>query len=144
MVKLVLAAALTLGSLLIGHAQNENKTFDVVAKVTNIESNNGTVYYALYDSDESMMQRKATQSQMSSIENGVATITFSNVEVGDYSIVCYHDENDNNKMDFNEMGMPLEKYGVSNNKINPYGPPTFNDTKFEVKDTNLTFEIELF
>ena len=143
MIKLVLAAALTLGSL-IGHAQNENKTFDVVAKVTNIESNSGKVYYSLYNSDENMMQRKATQRQMSDVENGEATITFSNVEIGDYSIVCYHDKNDNNKMDFNEMGMPLEKYGVSNNKINPYGPPTFNDTKFEVKDTNLTFEIELF
>jgi len=143
MVKLVLAAALTLGSL-IGHAQNENKTIDVVAKVTNIESNNGMVYYVLYDSSESMMQRKAIQRQMSNIENGVATITFNDVVAGDYSIVCFHDKNENNKMDFDEIGMPLEKYGVSNNKINPYGPPTFNDTKFEVKDTNLTFEIELY
>ncbi|PCI10078.1 MAG: hypothetical protein COB73_04085 [Flavobacteriaceae bacterium] len=143
MVKLVVAAVLTLGSL-IGHAQNENKTFNIVAKVANIESNNGIVYYALYDSSERMMQRKATQSQMSSVENGVATVTFNDVAEGDYSIICFHDINDNKQMDFNEMGMPLERYGVSNNRINPYGPPTFSDTKFEVKDTNLTFEIELY
>lgn len=40
--------------------------------------------------------------------------------------------------------MSLEKYGVSNNATNPYGPPNFSDTKFDVIDTNLTFEIELF
>lgn len=143
MVKVVLVIAMSLGSFL-GYAQNENKTFDVVAKVSNIESNDGKMYYVLYDSAEGMMQRKAVQRHESEIENGVSTITFTDVAIGDYSIVCFHDSNDNVKMDFNEMGMPLEKYGVSNNKINPYGPPSFSDTKFDVIDTNLTFEIELF
>ncbi|MFK5879440.1 MAG: DUF2141 domain-containing protein [Flavobacteriaceae bacterium] len=143
MVKLVLAAALTLGSL-IGHSQNENRTFNLVANVNNIESNKGTMYYALYVSAESMMNREAIQRQTAKINEGASTITFKNVEVGEYSIVVYHDLNNNKQMDFNEMGMPLEKYGVSNNKINPYGPPSFSDTKFEVKDTNLTFEIELY
>jgi len=143
MVKLVLILALSLGSL-IGYSQNENKTFEVAAKVSDIESDKGKVYFVLYDSEEGMMQRKTIQRQESDIVNGMSVITFTNIKAGDYSIVCYHDVNGNNQMDFNEMGMPLEKYGVSNNKINPYGPPSFSDTKFEVKDTNLTFDIALF
>ena len=145
MVKVVLAIAISLGSLL-GFSQESttNKTFNVVANVNNIESNNGKVYFVLYDSAEGMMQRKAIQRQVSEVENGGATITFTDVEIGDYSIVCFHDKNSNSQMDFDEMGMPLEKYGVSNNAINPYGPPIFTDTKFDVIDTNLTFEIKLF
>lgn len=145
MVRVLLVIAMSLGSFL-GFSQETttNKTFDVVANVNNINSNKGTVYYALYVSAESMMNRKAIQRQVATVKDGVSTITFENVEVGVYSIVCYHDENNNKQLDFNDMGMPLEKYGVSNNAINPYGPPNFSDTKFDVIDTNLTFEIELF
>ncbi len=136
---------MSLGSLL-GFSQETtiSKTFNVVVNVNEIKSNDGTVYCALYTSAESMMKRKAAQRLTAKVAEGSSTITFKNVESGVYSIVCVHDLNNNGQMDFNDMGMPLEKYGVSNNAINPYGPPTFSDTKFEVKDTNLTFEIELF
>ena len=145
MVRIVLVLAMSLGSFL-GFSQEAetNKTFNVVANVNNINSNDGTMYYALYTSAESMMNRKAIQRQLTTVKDGASTITFTNVEVGVYSIVVYHDVNNNKQMDFNEMGMPLEKYGVSNNATNPYGPPNFSDTKFDVIDTNLTFEIELF
>ena len=145
MVRIVLVLAMSLGSFL-GFSQKAatNKTFNVVANVNNINSNDGTMYYALYTSAESMMNRKAIQRQMATVKDETSTITFTNVEVGVYSIVVFHDENNNKQMDFNDMGMPLEKYGVSNNATNPYGPPNFSDTKFDVIDTNLTFEIELF
>lgn len=145
MVRIVLVLAMSLGSFLGFSQETEtNKTFDVVANVNNINSNEGAMYYALYTSAESMMKRKAIQRQMATVKDGTSTITFSNVEEGVYSIVVYHDVNNNKEMDFNEMGMPVEKYGVSNNAINPYGPPNFSDTKFDVIDTNLTFEIELY
>ena len=38
--------------------------------------------------------------------------------------------------------MPLEDYGLSNN-IMTFGPPSFEDSKFEVIDKDLTFEIKL-
>ena len=145
MVRVVLVIALSLGSFL-GFSQEAttNKTFNVVANVSNISTNQGTVYYALYASAETMMTRNSIQLEAATVKDGASTITFKNVAPGVYSIVCHHDLNDNQQMDFDEMGMPLEKYGVSNNTINPYGPPIFTDTKFDVIDTNLTFEIELF
>jgi uncharacterized protein (DUF2141 family) len=69
--------------------------------------------------------------------------TFENVVKGEYVFGCFHDENDNQRMDFDESGMPMENYGLSNNLVY-YGPPTFDEAKFEVSDTNLTFEIKLF
>ncbi|MDA9087377.1 DUF2141 domain-containing protein, partial [Polaribacter sp.] len=75
-------------------------------------------------------------------ENGKTTITFKEVAGGEYAIVCYHDKNSNDKMDFQPNGMPLEAYGASNNVMN-FGPPKFDDAKFTVVDKNVSLEIKL-
>ena len=41
-----------------------------------------------------------------------------------------HDENKNEKLDFNDAGMPIEGYGHSNNPAKRPGPPNFDETKF--------------
>ena len=66
---------------------------------------------------------------------------FEGLEPGEYAIICLHDINENNKMDFAPSGMPLEDYGASNNVMN-FGPPTFSDSKFTVADKDLTLEIK--
>ena len=43
-------------------------------------------------------------------------------------------------MDFQPNGMPLENYGMSNNPMN-FGPPEFDQAKFEVSDKDVTLEI---
>ena len=43
-------------------------------------------------------------------------------------------------MDFQDNGMPLEDYGVSNNPMS-YGPPQFDAAKFVVADKNVTLVI---
>jgi uncharacterized protein (DUF2141 family) len=44
-----------------------------------------------------------------------------------------HDENENSKMDFNFLGMPLEGYGFSNDASGTFGPPSFEDAAFRLK-----------
>ncbi len=61
------------------------------------------------------------------------------VKPGAYAIMVLHDENENNRMDF-ENGMPQENYGMSNNPLY-YGPPNFSEAKFEVTNKNLNFDV---
>ena len=77
----------------------------------------------------------------SSIEEGLSTVTFENITEGNYSVVCFHDENSNGKMDFELNGMPKESFGASNNVMN-FGPPQFEDSKFEMKNEDVTLEIK--
>jgi len=49
---------------------------------------------------------------------------------------------DKGKVHFALNGMPLEDYGSSNN-VMAFGPPSFEESKFEVMDKDLTFEIKL-
>ena len=115
----------------------QNKT--ITATVLNISSDKGIVKFALYNKIN--FRLKPLQSEIGNIENGKTTITFKEVAGGEYAIVCYHDKNSNDKMDFQPNGMPLEAYGASNNVMN-FGPPKFDDAKFTVVDKNVSLEIK--
>ena len=115
----------------------QNKT--ITATVLNISSDEGIVKFALYN--KTNFRLKPLQSEIGNIENGKTTITFKEVVAGEYAIVCYHDKNSNDKMDFQPNGMPLEAYGASNNVMN-FGPPRFDDAKFTVVDKNVSLEIK--
>ena len=43
-------------------------------------------------------------------------------------------------MDFDANGMPIESYGMSNNKM-LMGPPNFEDAKFTVENKSLDLTI---
>ncbi|MEN8124990.1 MAG: DUF2141 domain-containing protein [Bacteroidota bacterium] len=121
---------------------NEIKeSLKVTALVKNVVSDQGTIQFAIYDSEESFKQRKPLEAKGVSINNGVAKVSFEGLNPKTYAIICYHDANGNGKMDFQENGMPLEDYGATNNVFN-YGPPQFNNAKFELIDKDLTFEIK--
>ena len=49
-----------------------------------------------------------------------------------YAVAVLHDENDNAKMDFNFLGMPLEGYGFSNDASALFGPPSFSAAAFRL------------
>ena len=86
------------------------------------------------------MKGSGLQSAERKIKNGKVAITFKNVEPGEYAIMVVHDENNNNSMDFDSNGMPAESYGMSNNPMS-FGPPQFNDAKFEITDEDLDIAI---
>ena len=117
-------------------AQN-NKTITVT--VVNATSDAGKIGYALYTKDNFM--RKPIQGKNAKIVNGKSTIVFENVPSGEYAVTCYHDKNDNNKMDFRANGMPIEDYGSSNN-VMVFAPPSFETAKFRLNDENLKLEIK--
>lgn len=144
MVRIVLTLMILLGSY-IGFSQPSEKEdlMSISVIVKDIKSTEGIFYVSLFDSAQNFSIRKPMKSESLKIIEHSIVATFENIPKGEYVVVCFHDENDNQKMDFYENGMPQENYGLSNNLVY-YGPPTFDEAKFEVSDTSLTFEIELF
>ena len=122
---------------------NKSVTENVTITVTvpNVSSAEGTVLFALYDSNEKFMKREPLDSKSGNIANGTTTITFENIIPGTYAIVSLHDKNGNERMDFNESGMPAEDYGISNN-VMITGPPNFEDAKFVVGNKSLDLTIK--
>jgi len=110
----------------------------ITITIDNVKNNNGHVIIALHTA-ETFMRAKGIQSKSVAIENGKVKAIFTNVASGTYAIMALHDENKNNRMDF-DNGMPQEHYGMSNNPMS-YGPPQFSDAKFEVTTEDLEFKI---
>ena len=110
----------------------------ITISVTNVSSDKGTVSYALYDKENFM--KVPVQTKSSTPKGKKSTVVFTYIKPGKYAVICFHDANSNNKMDFQPNGMPLEDYGVSNNPMS-FGPPNFDEAEFEVSDKNVTLEI---
>ncbi len=137
---LALLVALLISNF-ITQAQNEPKGITITVTVPNVTSSQGEVLFGLYD-ENTFMKAGPIKAEKSTITDGVAKITFTNVPEGIFAISCFHDTNGNNRMDFEENGMPKENYGVSNNGMS-YGPPQWGEAKFEVGSEDLNLEIRM-
>jgi uncharacterized protein (DUF2141 family) len=111
----------------------------ITATVINVNSDSGKVGFALYNKDGFMIT--PVQTANGEIIEGKSTVVFENLKAGEYSIVCYHDKNNNDIMDFQPNGMPLENYGSSNN-VMAFAPPTYENSKFIVSDKDVSLEIK--
>jgi len=141
MQQVILALTLLITSMIFAQTTPNKLEEGISVTVTagNALSDNGTVKFAFYNEENFMKQPIYAKS--ASVENGKSTVVFENVTQGIYAIICFHDENGNNSMDFDESGMPIESYGMSNNNLN-FGPPEFESSKFEVKENPLSLEIK--
>lgn len=135
--KLILTFALVLTSL-FSYAQ-EDKGISITVTIDNVKNDKGKILLSLHTS-ETFMKGKGIKDVETEIKDGKITVTFENVLPGDYAIMALHDENDNQKMDFRENGMPLESYGTSNNPM-AFGPPVYDDAKFKAENKDLEVSI---
>ena len=72
-----------------------------------------------------------------------AQIVFTDLPAGFYAVSVFHDENMNQKLDKNFVGVPKEGYGASNNPKKKMGPPSFEETKFQLSGMEQSLEIKL-
>lgn len=126
-------------SVTLTNAQEENKGQTITVTIENITNNNGHVILSLH-TENTFMKAPGIKMEKSEIVDGKVTVTFKNIEAGTYAVMGLHDENDNNRMDYEDNGMPKESYGMSNNPVN-YGPPQFASAKFDLKNENLDLKI---
>ncbi len=123
---------------LLGMAQ-EKEGIQIKVTIDNVTSNEGQVLAGLHTAD-TFMKGPGIQNVVREIENGTVTFTFDNVIPGTYAIMALHDTNKNNRMDYQEGGMPKESYGMSGNDMS-FGPPNFEMAKFEVDGEDLELNI---
>lgn len=99
--------------------------------LSDIQVVKGSVRLALYSTPEDFMKKHKAVREVAVTGNTV-TVVFENMEAGEYAISCYHDVNNNKKLDSNFIGIPHEPYGFSNNARGTFGPPGFEDARFTV------------
>lgn len=138
--KHLIAIAITLLSLNQVQAQ-DGSTIKVTVKKFDIAS--GRVKIGLYNSKESYM-KSSFMFEDALVDNTEAIeLVFENVPKGSYTFSIYHDENGNDQLDKNFVGIPTEDYAFSNNAPGTFGPPDYEACVFEVNEKLVTQTINL-
>jgi len=110
--------------------------------VSDIKVVKGSIRLALYSNAADFMKKHKAVREVS-VDGNVVKVVFENLQPGEYAISCYHDVNDNKKLDANFMGIPREPYGFSNNARGTFGPPGFDDARFSVNgNTSITIRLK--
>ena len=59
-------------------------------------------------------------------QEGTLNFVFSDLPAGRFAVAVFHDENDNEELDTNLLGIPREGYAFSRNARGFTGPPSFD------------------
>jgi len=127
----VLATILTYILMFIGVFLSSNKNITVTT--TSLINDKGKVSFVLFDKVTFM--KRPLKLKRALIIDGKSTVTFENLKKGEYSIVCFHDKNNNDRIDFDESGVQIEKYASTKHRL-IFGPTTFENSKFWLEEEN--------
>jgi uncharacterized protein (DUF2141 family) len=92
-----------------------------------------TLYVALYDSASAFAGSKSLAAQTVPLRAGTAQLRFIGLAPGRYALRVFADENGNGKLDTNPVGMPIERYGFSNDAKGNRGAPDFEAAALNVE-----------
>ena len=122
-------------TLLILFTFNSFGQHTLVIEINDLRSNSGHILLQLFDEDQ-----KTINDAVGNIKDGTSVITFENLKQSLYAFRYFHDENDNDEMETNWMGIPKEGFGFSNNAKGTFGPPAFKKWLFQVNEESIMRE----
>ncbi|GGG11156.1 hypothetical protein GCM10011344_09830 [Dokdonia pacifica] len=115
---------------------------DIHVTITDIDSDEGMLYIGLYNSEDTFLSKRYKGTR-SNIKDGKVVVSFQDIPEGTYAVTVFHDENSNQKLDTNFMGIPKEDTGCSNNAKGFMSAPKWKDAKFILSDTTAIIEINM-
>lgn len=124
----ILISIIFLGGILILNAQNS-----IEVEIINFDSNKGAAFIGLYNTEDSFLENEYRGKEVE-IKDKKAIFTFKDIPDGIYAVSVFHDEDDNGELTTNFLGIPKESYGASNNAKGTFGPPKWENAKFEVRN----------
>jgi uncharacterized protein (DUF2141 family) len=105
--------------------------------IQNTKSNKGTIQVLIFNSETGFPDepKKAFKAFSLPITDLSAKKTIDNLPPGKYAISVFHDEDSDGKIQKNGVGIPVDRFGFSNNPTIIFGPPSFSKSAFTVKNT---------
>jgi uncharacterized protein (DUF2141 family) len=107
----------------------------VTVDLDGFRNDRGQAYVLLFHSPGDgfpLKKRKAMRQLVAPVRGRRSRVVFTDLPPGLYAVAAMHDENRNNKMDTNWLGLPKEGWGMSNNPHPRFSPPSFRECAFGV------------
>ena len=135
---------LVLMNISVGIGQESSDQGELIVVINGFDNDEGVVKIALSDTQEDYEAHdEAFRTGESGINQKRAVWIFEKIPFGEYAIKIYHDEDSDNELNTNFLGMPTEEYGFSNNARGSFGPASWEDAKFLFKSVKDTLYIDV-
>ncbi|MCM4171819.1 DUF2141 domain-containing protein [Arenibacter sp. TNZ] len=110
--------------------------------VHGVKSSIGNINIAIYNKSEGFLKFEEVYKVERITATEVTThFKISDLPKGEYAMAIFHDENENDKLDTNWLGIPKEPIAFSNAKLKTFGPPSYKECAFNLnKDLELKME----
>ena len=119
-------------------------TATLTIHVIQVSPKGGNVRVALYNSQNySLDNADPVTDAVVPAKTPETVVTMTSLKPGIYAVKLFQDFNKNGKFDMNWLGLPLEKYGFSNDARPTFAEPPFDATKFELKPGQNSITIRL-
>lgn len=116
-------------------------------KIEGFKNDKGHILYILFDKEEGFPDGPSSGIRQGKVTVDEAKTGFvlKDLGPGKYAVSVIHDENDNNKLDTNFLGIPKEGVGFSNNPKLMFGAPAFDKCSFDfVNNKKINIELKHF
>ncbi|MGB3639873.1 MAG: DUF2141 domain-containing protein [Rivularia sp. (in: cyanobacteria)] len=141
---LLFSSLASIGLVLKANAVEDSANLTVAIK--GIENQKGQVCLRIYESERGFPLGNSSElkSQCTNITGNSLKQQFAGLKKGTYAIAVIDDQNGNNKLDRDFLGIPEEGFGISNNPTVSIktGTPKFEKASFSFFK-NQTIEIEM-
>ena len=105
--------------------------------ITGLRNSKGRIAFELVDKNNENVRGDKYE-----IMNNKCTVVLKNLKDGQYAIRLFHDENSNDEVEKNFIGIPKEGVGFSNDAIGKFGPKKFDKWLFPIKgETDIKIKI---
>jgi len=123
----------------------EDSLSSLVINISGMKNTNGKLNVALYNTASSFNNPSLVYKELFlNVSSESMQINIDSLPLGTYAFGIFHDENDNQILDQNFLNIPKEGFAFSNNSMGSFGPPTYNQAKFEIpKNSTVTQNINL-
>jgi uncharacterized protein (DUF2141 family) len=137
--------ALLAGLLLTPAAARAEGVGKLVIQVVGFRNDVGLMRIALFGSAKGFpgKHQLAVRSGSVPIRNRTVRFELDGVPHGTYAVAVLHDENGDGKMNTNWLGIPKEGGGASRDPRARFGPPSFDDARFQLRGPALAMTIRI-
>ncbi|MEQ9581015.1 MAG: DUF2141 domain-containing protein [Arenibacter sp.] len=113
--------------------------YSLSVEVQGVKSSIGNINIAIYNRSQGFLKFEEVF-KVDRIAAKEATTSFKIMDLpnGEYAVAIFHDENGNDKLDTNWLGIPKESVAFSNAKIKTFGPPSYKECAF-----NLNMDLDI-
>ena len=115
----------------------------LIVKVEKVSPRGGNVRVALYDAQTYPGDHDPVADKVVPAVTGETIVTLEKLKPGIYAVKMFQDYNKNGEFDMSWIGLPLEKYGFSNDASPTFSEPSFDATRFELEPGANTITIHL-